>query len=147
MDSGQAPLIVGGYDGYGAVRCVKINASGELVVSIGSGGSGGGGGGNTGSTGHDFSSNKPAFQDPPVGLVLLSTIPANPDRIKVEIQNQSLDPLQIWRDDGAGNQLSMIAIEPAGEVGRSGGGWLSTSFLGRVRIYGVSGSQVCAFED
>ena len=134
---------------------VAYAATGDATVEVLGGGggggvisgSGGGGGGNTGSTGHDFSSNAPIFQDPPIGLALLSTIPANPDRIKVEIQNQSVDFLQVWRDDGTGSQLSMIVLEPAGEIGRAGGGWVSTSFLGRVRIYGISGSQVCAFED
>lgn len=144
---GQSPFVVGGYDQYDSLRSVKINTNGELVVSIGSGGSGGGGGGPGGSTGHDFSANLPAFSNPPTDTVLLTTIPANVDRVKVEVQNQDINYIQIWRDDGAGAQLSRIVVEPAGETGRAGGGWVSTTFKGRIRIYGQAGSQVAAFED
>jgi hypothetical protein len=97
-----------------------------------------------GSTGTDASAN--AATVPISGYSLLLTIAANPTRAYVEVQNQSAAQIQLVRDDGTGANQSSVLLASGG-ANAQGGGWLSTTFKGRVRVYGVTGSQVSAFQD
>jgi hypothetical protein len=97
-----------------------------------------------GTTGTDYSANAAAV--PIAGLVLLATVPATPSRAYVEVQNQSAGQIQLVRDDGAGANQSSVLLASGG-ANAQGGGWSSTTFKGRVRVYGVTGSQVSAFQD
>lgn len=97
-----------------------------------------------GSTGADFSVNAAAVPVP--GYVLLQTIPATPTRAFVEVQNQSANTIQVVRDDGAGNNVTTVLLAGTG-AGQQGGGWSSSTFEGRVRVYGPTGSQIAAYQD
>jgi len=98
-----------------------------------------------GSTGSDASAN--AINIPMAGLSLIQTVAVNPSRLSIEIQNQSAGLIQIVRDDGAGNNQTSILLASGGSAGSQGGSWSSLSFKGRLRIYGVSGAQVAAYQD
>lgn len=94
----------------------------------------------------DYSVNQPSL--PPAGLILLITIPANPYRESIEIQNQSGSTIQVVRDDGNATAGTISSILLAGTGGGAqGGGWSSMVFRGRVRVYGMSGAQVTAFQE
>ena len=95
----------------------------------------------SGSTGTDFSANPAAVSGTP-----LVTIPASSGRAYVEVQNQSANQLQLVRDDGAGNNVTTILLASTG-AGQQGGGWSSSTFKGRVRVYGPAGSQIAAYQD
>ncbi|MCJ2019463.1 hypothetical protein MKK84_18810 [Methylobacterium sp. E-065] len=94
-----------------------------------------------GSTGADFSANSAA-----VSGTLLQSIPTTANRAYVEVQNQSANQLQLVRDDGAGNNVTTILLAGTG-AGQQGGGWSSSTFKGRVRVYGPTGSQIAAYQD
>lgn len=94
----------------------------------------------------DYSANAAAV--PIVGLVLLATVPVTGHRSVVEVQNQSAGTIQVVRDDGAGTAGTVSSILLAGSgAGAQGGGWSSTTFKGRIRVYGASGAQVSAFQE
>lgn len=99
-----------------------------------------------GTTGVDRSVNQPTF--PPAGLDLLKTIAVNSKRFYIEVQNQSAQDIQVWRDDGAGTNLSVVILSGVGAA-QQGGSWSSYTFKGRVRIYGAASGtpQISAFED
>ncbi len=100
----------------------------------------------TGSTGKDWSANAPTV--PLAGYQLLTTIPANPLRALVTVQNISMLQMQVVRDDGNGNNQSTIMLAPALAAFEAGGIWSSSTFNGRVRVYGANiGEQCSAFED
>lgn len=94
----------------------------------------------SGTTGTDSSANAaavPANSD----LILLATVAVSATRALVGVQNQSGGTIQIVRDDGSGgNQTSLF-------VGGPFGFWNSASFKGRVRVYGLSGSMIAAYQD
>lgn len=96
-----------------------------------------------GSTGFEWSANGVAV---PTDTPLL-TIPANPNRLAVEIQNQSAVQIQVVRDNGSGTQATSILLSPGTAAGQAGRSWSSNTFRGRVRVYAPSGSQVAAYED
>jgi len=96
-----------------------------------------------GSTGYDYSAN--GLTTPPG--VLLATVPANDSRLHVEVQNQSAADITLVRDDGANGQRSVIVLATGGAVGAQGGGWASSTFRGRVRVYGPTGSRISVMED
>lgn len=99
-----------------------------------------------GSTGLNFSANQPAF--PPAGTTLIATVPANGTRAHLEVQNQSADEIIAVRDDGAGNNLSYIYMDPGAGAGFQGGAWTSDTFKGRLRVYSANpASQVSVFTD
>lgn len=101
----------------------------------------------TGSTGIDHSANITGL---PGSAVLLVTIPPNALRASVTVINMaSVGQLAVQRDDGNGNNVSWIVLNPASAANSYGGGmWTSTTFNGRLRLYGVnSGQQITAFED
>lgn len=106
------------------------------AIALGSGG--------TGSANIDFSANAAAIP----GTSPLVTIPVNPARADVEVQNQSTSQCQLVRDDGNGNSATSIILAPAGSAGGQGAGWSSTTFRGRVRVWcASSGAQVAAYQD
>ncbi len=102
---------------------------------------------NQGGAPADYSVNAAAV--PMSGFVLLATIPASATRAAVEVQNQSAGAIQVIRDDGSATAGTVSSILLAGgtAAGTQGGGWSSTTFKGRVLIYGASGSQVSAFQE
>lgn len=92
-----------------------------------------------GSTGLNYSVNPPA-----VAANLLITIPPGP-RANVQIQNQDVDQIQIWLDDGTGNNLTCVLLEAAGaNVG--GGSVAINNHTGRIRIYSANATaQIGAY--
>ena len=126
-------------------------------------------GSSSGSTGLDYSANAPtlplvgaAFGDagPYADFVLITTIPANPGRSNVDVENTSGGQVVVLRDDGTAapgqppRNASLIplmgAVDPtgAGKAGAQGGAWSSTTFKGRLQIYAPSAAaQVSAFVD
>ena len=80
--------------------------------------------------------------------VLLQTIPLNPARCSVEVQNQSAVTIYVIRDDGNSNSTaSTIALGSGGTVGSQGSSWSSVVFKGRLTIWGPTGSTISAFQD
>lgn len=98
-----------------------------------------------GNTPATYSANPPAI--PIATYVLLATVPANPQRAGVEVQNQSAATIQLVRDDGSPNAQVSILLASGGAAGVAGSSWFSDVFQGRVLIYGPSGSQIAAWED
>ena len=98
-----------------------------------------------GSTGTDYSAN--AASVPIATYVLLATVPANPQRNVVEVQNQSATTIQVVKDDGSGNAATSILLASGGAANTQGGSWSSLTFTGRVRVYGPSGSQVSVSQE
>jgi len=96
-----------------------------------------------GGTGYDYSANGLTT---PAGI-LLATVPANDSRLHVEVQNQSAADVTLVRDDGANGQRSVIVLATGGAVGAQGGGWASSTFRGRVRVYGPTDSRISVMED
>ena len=97
----------------------------------------------SGSFGTDHSANPPSLG----GLNLLATVNANAKRNAVGVQNQSTATLTLVRDDGAGNNTTVLILAPAAAAGAQGSDWTSLSFKGRLRIFGTAGSQIAAWED
>jgi hypothetical protein len=83
---------------------------------------------------------------PEATFVLLATVPINGNRVAVEVQNQSAAIIQVVLDDGAATAgtLSSILLNPGTGANTAGLTWLSTTFKGRVRVYGATGAQVMA---
>jgi hypothetical protein len=50
------------------------------------------------------------------------------------------------RDDGAGANVTSILLGPGG-AGQQGAGWSSSTFKGRIRVFGTAGSQVAAYQE
>ena len=98
-----------------------------------------------GGTGANYSVNPAAI--PIATYVLLTTIPANPQRVSVEVQNQSASTIQVVRDDGGGQEQVTTLLAPGGGAGSQGATWHSLTFKGRVRVYGPTGSQVSACQE
>ena len=90
-------------------------------------------------TGVDYSAN--AATIPQAGFVLLATVPVACFRNSIEIQNQSAGTIQVVRDAGNGTQLTSMLLTGSG-TNQQGGDWLSTTFKGRILVYGASGAQV-----
>ncbi len=97
----------------------------------------------SGTTGIDHSANAAAVP----GSGPLLTITANPRRNAVGVQNQSTATLTLVRDDGAGNNATILILSPASATGTQGADWSSMTFKGRLRVYGTAGSQIAAWED
>lgn len=72
---------------------------------------------------------------------LLATIPVNAGRNYLEAQNQSIDTLQLIRDDGAGANQSLTVLNPAAAVGSQGGAWTDNYFRGRLRLYSTGAAS------
>lgn len=88
---------------------------------------------------------------PMAGYTLILTILPNMKRNAVEVQNQSIDLIQLVRDAGDGTQQTSIMLTGAGVAGSQGGNWISQTFKGRVRVYvptaNIATDQVGAYED
>lgn len=116
-----------------------------------------------GSSGQDFSANNPTLPNiganfgasgPYANYILIKTIAASVTRANADIENLSGDQIVVVRDDGtAANaaapvNASAFALAPGAAAGAQGGSWSSTTFKGRIQIYGPSASdQVAAFVD
>ena len=122
-----------------------------------------------GSAGIDYSANAPALpligaafgsSGPYANYVLVRTIPADPTRKNVDVENTSGAQIVIMRDDGtapSGGTPTNASLIPltgatdmsgAGMVGSQGGAWSSATFKGRLQIYAPSSqAQVSAFID
>jgi len=102
---------------------------------------------NAGGTGVDWSANQPDY--PPARMELLSTVDANPTRSAVGVVNQDVSILQIWRDDGDGDNLTLIPLGACESQGDgTGGSYYSKTFKGRLRIWGATIEiQMAAYED
>lgn len=102
-----------------------------------------------GSTGADFSFISKIC--PIAGSVLSCTVPANPQRYAVTIQNQQNSGEYVCLDNGSNSSPnSLIILSPYTGTATDGNNilWSSTTFKGRVRVYGPSGtSQVSCHED
>jgi len=117
-----------------------------------------------GSTGIDRSINAPTI--PSVGADfgnvapynnyhLVKTIAANPLRQYIDVENTSGAQIVLLRDDGAAangqlpTNASIIPLAGGSGVGSQGGSWSSTTFKGRLQIYGPPSTtpQITAFED
>jgi hypothetical protein len=96
-----------------------------------------------GSTGYDYSAN--GLTAPPG--VLIATVPVNPDRLSVEVQNQWPADITMIRDDGANGQRTAVVLHAAEYVGGPGGAWDSSTFRGRLRFYGPADARVSISED
>lgn len=113
--------------------------SNPIPVTLSSGGS---------STPADYSANTAAAITAAQATTLLVTIPATASRSYVEVQNQSAATVSVVRDDGSATAgtVSLILLAGSG-AGAQGGGWSSTTFRGRVLVYGASGAQVSAYQE
>ncbi len=93
-----------------------------------------------GSTGTDSSANAVSIPSDST-FVTLATIAVNASRALVGVQNQSGATIQLVRDNGSeSNQTSIFLNGPFGT-------WTSSTFKGRVTIYGPSGASVAAYQD
>jgi hypothetical protein len=127
------PLSVSGVDTAGNKQHLLLDISGrQLIVQAGG-------------SGTDFSANSGAAAATAGNLLL--TVPATAARAFVEVQNQSAATLSLVRDDGAGNNQTLILLAPGSGAGSQGAGWSSATFKGRVRVYGTAGAQVAAYQE
>ena len=83
------------------------------------------------------------------GWPVLLTVPANPARAGIDMQNQSASGVQVVIDDGAGGSRTSIFLEPndPGASVPAGATWSSLTCKARVQVYGPSGSSVSVRED
>lgn len=113
----------------------------------------------SGSLGADNSANKPAL--PNVGAnfgasgvyanyLLITTVPANPSRLSIDVENTSGAQIVIVRDDGtaasgaAPVNASAFVLAGGAAAGAQGGSWTSQTFKGRVQVYAPSSSAQVA---
>lgn len=94
---------------------------------------------------NDASANAPAI---PGALNLLATLPVNPQRIGYIVQQQSVNVLTVAFDDGASSTPTVLILDPAAAANRQGGAFTFTGMphYGRIRVFGLAGSQVGAAE-
>lgn len=109
-----------------------------------------------GTTGLDNSANPPAWptigsnfggSGTYAGWFLLATVPANPSRLNVTADNMSSQQVLVLRDDGTATSggspanATAFILNPKVAVGPEGGHYESSTFRGRLQIYGASASQ------
>lgn len=116
-----------------------------------------------GSTGTDFTANAAALGLPHIGqpfttgpwsgYTLLETLPASSTRVLIEVENISGGPIVLMRDDGtAANNAAPVnasawSLGGGPALGAQGGSWTSTTFRGRLQVYGPTGATVTTFQD
>lgn len=91
----------------------------------------------------DFSGSAPSL----TGQNLLSTIPSTGNRSGYTIQNQSTNQLTVAFDDTNGTVTpTLLILAPASGAGQAGGAvdWGGFPHKGRIRIFGLAGSQYAA---
>lgn len=102
-----------------------------------------------GSIGHDRSANAPAgpgnatsFTYNGVTVNLLQTIVANPNRISIEVNNTTGSQVVVVTDDGfnTGGTVSMFPLAPGAGANQQGADLTLTDELGRVRVFGTTGT-------
>ncbi len=116
-----------------------------------------------GGLGRDYSANQPTLPNigvnfggsgPYANYVLIATVPANPARFAIDVENNSGAQIAIIRDDGAAASsaapvnASVFALSAGTGAGAQGGAWSSQTFKGRLQIYAASsGAQVAVMGD
>lgn len=112
----------------------------------------------------DWSANKPtlpnigtafAASGPYASYVLLATVPFNNARKLIEIENNSGAQIAIIRDPGDAVSgalpatATIFALGGGSGTGSQGGSWASSTFRGRVQVYGPAAgtAQVAVMED
>ena len=113
--------------------------------------------GRGGLTVFDYSSNKPtlpniganfASSGPYSGYILISTVPASPSRIAIDVENISGSQIAILIDDGTASNgsapanASVFSLGGGGTVGSQGGSWTSSSERGRIQVFAPSSSAI-----
>ncbi len=103
-----------------------------------------------GSKGADYSANQPTLPNvganfglsgPYAGYVLISTVPANPARFSIDIENNGGSQIAILLDDGAAANGSLPAnatvfpLAGGSSQGSQGGSWVSLVEKGRVQVF------------
>jgi len=97
--------------------------------------------------GANFSGSAPA---PFTSWVLLKTVALNQTRSKITVDNQSDTAILCLRDDGTaatGNapvNATGFTLNPKPSAGPEGGHFESTTFRGRLQVFGASSSQFVA---
>lgn len=119
------------------------DSSGTIVAGVAS----------AGSKGADFSANQPTL--PNVGAnfgvsgayanyVLISTVPSNPARFSIDVENNAGSQIAIILDNGAAVNGSapvgatVFALAGGSGQGSQGGSWVSLVEKGRVQVYAAS---------
>lgn len=84
----------------------------------------------------------------PVALAsLLATVPVNSGRSIIEVQNQSAAQIQVWIDDGAGGNITVILCDAGAGANFQGASWTSKTFKGRARVFATNATdQVAIYE-
>lgn len=108
---------------------------------------------NAGSTGVDFSANRPLVPNvganfagaaPYANYVLVASVPAQPTRNSIDVENTSGAQIAIVLDDGtvasgaAPVNASVFSLAGGPGAGAQGGSWVSLTEKGRVRVYAPS---------
>jgi hypothetical protein len=136
-----------------ATAQTRIDASGTIAPSVGT----------AGSLGKDYSANQPPLPNvgsnfgstgPWANYVLIETVPINPARFNIDIENISGAQIVIMRDDGTASSgaaplnASVFALAGGAAAGAQGGSWSSQTFKGRLQIYAAtSTAQVAVMGD
>jgi hypothetical protein len=112
-----------------------------------------------GSTGKDFSANHPQIPNvganfgasgPYASYVLIATVPVNPSRLAVDVENNSGAQIVIVLDDGtaaaggAPANATAFALAGGSGTGAQGGSWVSETEKGRVQVYAPSAAAQVA---
>lgn len=112
-----------------------------------------------GSAGNDYSANTPAIPNvganfaasgPYANYVLVATVPAQPGRYAVNVENTSGAQIAVVIDDGTAPtgtsplNATVFALAGGAAVGAQGGSWTSQTFKGRVQVYAPSSAAQVA---
>lgn len=112
-----------------------------------------------GSAGRDASVNVPVLPvvgagfggaGPYANYVLVASVPANPSRLSIDVENMSGAQIAVVLDDGtAANgatpaNATAFALAGGSATGAQGGSWVSLVEKGRVQIYAPSSSAFVA---
>lgn len=95
--------------------------------------------------GADWSVN--AVSIPLSGYVLLQTIPLNPNRVGINIQNLSANTIQVVFDDGTGANQSSFLVASGGTQPSAGGDWFYAVERGRCRVYSKSSTDAVSIRE
>lgn len=74
------------------------------------------------------------------GMTLITTVPANPSRVKLVILIACAAGAVIDEDDGSGSGGTYTPVAGGAADGQQGGQYVTTSHLGRVRVYSTNAS-------
>ncbi len=97
-----------------------------------------------GTSGKDYSVNEAAIPFP--GFAVLVTVPVNPSRANIQVQNMSASLVQVVQDDGEDQQQTAFFLAPGTDVGQPGGFNENPAFKGRLRVCAPVGSWIVVSE-